>query len=105
MSICLEEFQTRYYLGRVHGLDKEVHEMNLKWYLTLLIKYLCIVITMGLLHKAKEPRSHQKSKHVLRCYHMILEIISRVKIERVPTDQNVIDPLTKVLHQDSLINM
>ena len=55
----------------------------------------------GAVAQAKEPRSHQKSKHVLRRYHLIREIISRkdVKIERVPTDQNIADPLTKALHQ------
>ena len=55
----------------------------------------------GAVAQAKEPWSHQKSKHVLRRYHMIREIISRkdVKIERVPTDQNIVDPLTKALHQ------
>ena len=55
----------------------------------------------GAVAQAKEPRSHQKSKHVLRRYHLIREIISRkdVKIERVPTDQNIADPLTKELHQ------
>ena len=45
-----------------------------------------------------EPRSHQKSKHVPRRYHLIREIIGRndVKIEKVPTD----DPLTKPLPQN-----
>ena len=55
----------------------------------------------GAIAQAKEPRSHQRSKHVLRRYHLIREIIGRqeVKIERVPTDQNVADPLTKALSQ------
>ena len=53
----------------------------------------------GVIAQAKEPRSHHKSKHVLRHYHLIIEIISRqdVKIERVPTDQNIADPLMKAL--------
>ena len=44
----------------------------------------------GAIAQAKEPRSHQISKHVLRLYHLILEIIGRqdVKIERVPTDHS-----------------
>ena len=56
----------------------------------------------GAIAQAKEPRSHQRSKHVLRLYHLIREIIARndVKIERVPTDDNVVDPLTKVLAQN-----
>ena len=51
--------------------------------------------------QAKEPRSHQRSKLVLRRYHLIREIIGRqdVKIERVPTDPNVVDPLIKALSQ------
>ena len=51
--------------------------------------------------QAKEPRSHQRSKHVLRRYHLIREIIGRndVKIEKIPTNQNIADPLTKPLPQ------
>ena len=47
----------------------------------------------------KKPRSHQRSKHVLKRYHLIREIIGRkdVKIEKIPTDQNIADPLTKPL--------
>ena len=55
----------------------------------------------GAIAQAKEPRSHQRSKHVLGRNHLIREIISRndVKIERIPTDQNIVDPLTKPLPQ------
>ena len=55
----------------------------------------------GAIMQAKELRSHQKSKNVLKRYHLIREIIGRydVKIEKVPTDQNVIDLLTKPLPQ------
>ena len=53
----------------------------------------------GAIARAKEQRSHQRSKHVLRRYHLIREIIGRndVKIEKIPTDQNIVDPLTKRL--------
>ncbi len=56
----------------------------------------------GAIAQAKEPRSHQRSKHVLRRYHLIREIIARndLKIERVPTDDNVADSLTKMLAQN-----
>ena len=42
----------------------------------------------GVIAQAKEPRSHQRSKHVLRRYHLIGEIIGRrdVIIEKVPTN-------------------
>ena len=55
----------------------------------------------GAIAQAKELRSHQRSKHVLRKYHVIREIIGRndVKIERVPTEDNIADPLTKALPQ------
>ncbi|WVZ89576.1 hypothetical protein U9M48_035958, partial [Paspalum notatum var. saurae] len=56
---------------------------------------------IGAIAQAKEPRSHQKSKHMLRRYHLIREIIDRgdVKICKVHTDLNVADPLMKPLPQ------
>ncbi|WVZ80773.1 LOW QUALITY PROTEIN: hypothetical protein U9M48_028226 [Paspalum notatum var. saurae] len=54
------------------------------------------------LHKLRNlARSHQKSKHIFRRYHLIREIIDRgdVKICKVHTDLNVADPLTKPLPQ------
>ena len=53
----------------------------------------------GAIAQAKEPRSHQKSKHIQRRYHLIRDIVDRgdVKISRVSTDENVADPLTKPL--------
>ena len=55
----------------------------------------------GAIAQAKEPRSHQLSKHILSRFHLIREIIERgdVKICRVHTDDNVADPLTKPLPQ------
>ena len=53
----------------------------------------------GVIAQAKEPQSHQKSKHILRRYHLIRKIIERrdVKICKVPRDSNVADPLTEQL--------
>ena len=53
----------------------------------------------GAIAQAKEPISPQRSKHILRRYHLIREIIERgdVKICKVPTYDNVADPLTKPL--------
>ena len=55
----------------------------------------------GAIGQAKEPRSHQRSKHILRRFHLICEIIERgeFKICRVHIDDNVADPLTKPLPQ------
>ncbi|KAK8559203.1 hypothetical protein V6N12_042485 [Hibiscus sabdariffa] len=51
--------------------------------------------------QAKEPRSHQRSKHILRRFHLIREIIDRgdVEICKVNTDDNIADPLRKPLAQ------
>ena len=56
----------------------------------------------GEIAQAKEPRSHQKSKHILRRFHLIKEIIAikDVVMERVPSTDNIIDPLTKPLAQE-----
>ncbi|KAJ9556852.1 hypothetical protein OSB04_011466 [Centaurea solstitialis] len=53
----------------------------------------------GSVAQAKEPREHHKSRHVLRKYHLIREIIGRgdVRICKIPTEENVADPLTKPL--------
>ncbi|PKI61998.1 hypothetical protein CRG98_017630 [Punica granatum] len=55
----------------------------------------------GAIAQAKEPRSHQRSKHILRHFHLIREIVDRgdMKICRIPTDENLADPLTKPLIQ------
>ncbi|RDY02340.1 hypothetical protein CR513_14210, partial [Mucuna pruriens] len=51
--------------------------------------------------QAKEPRSHQQSKHILRLFHLIREIIDKedVKICKVLIVDNVVNPLTKPLAQ------
>ena len=51
----------------------------------------------GAIAQAKKPQSLQRSKHVLRRDHLIKEIIGRndVMIEKIPTNQNIVNPLTK----------
>jgi hypothetical protein len=53
----------------------------------------------GAIAQAKESRSHEKSKHILRRYHLIREIIDRgdAKICKVHMDLNIADPLMKAL--------
>jgi hypothetical protein len=55
----------------------------------------------GAIAHAKEPRAHKRAKHVLRCYHLIRQIIgqSDVKVCKVHMDHNIADPLTKSLPQ------
>ncbi|KAF7832298.1 copia protein (gag-int-pol protein) [Senna tora] len=52
-------------------------------------------------NQAKEPRSHQRTKHILRRFHLIREIIDRgdVKICKISTNDNIADPLSKHLVQ------
>jgi hypothetical protein len=53
----------------------------------------------GAIAQAKEPRNHQKNKHVLRKFHLIREFVNRdeIKMCKIHTDLNVADPLTKAL--------
>ncbi|VFQ74362.1 unnamed protein product [Cuscuta campestris] len=53
----------------------------------------------GAIAQAKEPRSHQKTKHIVRRYHIIREIVAcgDVEICNIGIDENIADPLTKDL--------
>ncbi|KAK1424219.1 hypothetical protein QVD17_19540 [Tagetes erecta] len=56
----------------------------------------------GAIAQAKEPRSHQKARHIHRKFHLIREIVERgdIMISKVNTDQNLADPFTKPMTQD-----
>ena len=51
----------------------------------------------GAIALAKEPRSHQKSKHIKWRYHIIHDYLKKkyVKVRRVDSADNVANPLTK----------
>ena len=53
----------------------------------------------GAVAQAKELRSHHKSKHILRRFHLVWEIVERcdIIVERVDTKNNIVDPFTKAL--------
>ncbi|KAM6562912.1 hypothetical protein CsatB_022910 [Cannabis sativa] len=53
----------------------------------------------GAIANSKEPRSHKRSKHIERKYHIIREYVARgdVLVEKVDTEDNLADPFTKVL--------
>ena len=53
----------------------------------------------GALTQAKEPRAHHRSRHILRKYHLVREIVARgdVKVCKILIDDNVADLLTKPL--------
>ena len=55
----------------------------------------------GAIALAKEPRCHKSSKHIKRRFHQIREHVNEgdITISKVHTNQNIADPLTKVLPQ------
>ena len=50
---------------------------------------------------AKEPRSHQKSKHIEQPFHIICEYLEKkfIEVQRVDSALNMADLLTKPLSQ------
>ncbi|KAL0301926.1 UNVERIFIED_CONTAM: hypothetical protein Sradi_6469400 [Sesamum radiatum] len=55
--------------------------------------------------QAKEPKSHHRSKHILRCYHLISDKVSRrdVRMELFNSAENTTYPLTKAMSQTAHI--
>ncbi|XP_073277719.1 secreted RxLR effector protein 161-like [Primulina huaijiensis] len=53
----------------------------------------------GAVANSKEPRSHKRSKHIERKYHLIREIVQRVdaSIIKIVLADNLADPFTKTL--------
>ncbi|KAL0313270.1 UNVERIFIED_CONTAM: hypothetical protein Sradi_5726300 [Sesamum radiatum] len=51
--------------------------------------------------QVKESRSHHKSKYILRCYHLVREMVGRgeVWMDRVTSTKNMTDPLNKSMLQ------
>ena len=58
----------------------------------------------GAIAQAKEPRAHQKSKHIQRKYHILREFVGagEIIIQKIPSADNVADPLTKAMTQKQL---
>ncbi|KAL0434600.1 UNVERIFIED_CONTAM: Retrovirus-related Pol polyprotein from transposon RE2 [Sesamum radiatum] len=55
----------------------------------------------GAIAQVKEPRSHHRSKHILRRYHLLREIVSRgdCRMDRVSSAENTANPLSKPMSQ------
>ena len=49
--------------------------------------------------QAKEPKSHQCTKHILWCYHLIREIVERgdINLLKIDGEENLADTFTKAL--------
>ena len=54
--------------------------------------------------QVKEPRAHQKSKHIQRKYHNLREIVGteEIIIQKIHLTDNVTDPLIKAITQKQL---
>ena len=98
-TIEVEYITTSAAAKEVIWIKKFINELGVVFSIADLVYLYCD--NNGAIAQAKEPRSHQRSKHVLRKHHVIRKIIFRndIKIERVPTEDNVADPLTKALSQ------
>ena len=55
----------------------------------------------GPIVQCKEPRYHKRSKHIQRKYHLTRDYVEKKKvvIAKIPTEDNIVDPLTKGLSQ------
>ena len=53
----------------------------------------------GAIAQAKEPKSHHRTKHILRRYHLVREIVERgdVNLQKIDGKENLADPFTKAL--------
>ena len=51
----------------------------------------------GAIVQAKEPRTHHRTKHILRRYHLVREIVERgdIDLRKIDGKENMADPLTK----------
>ncbi|KAL0458337.1 UNVERIFIED_CONTAM: Retrovirus-related Pol polyprotein from transposon TNT 1-94 [Sesamum latifolium] len=55
----------------------------------------------GTIAQAKELKSHHRSKHILRRYHLLREMVSKgdCRMDRVSSAENIADPLSKLMLQ------
>ena len=53
----------------------------------------------GAIAQAKEPKAHQRTKHILHRYHLIQKIMDRgdVDLQKIDGKENLTDPFTKAL--------
>ena len=53
----------------------------------------------GAIAQAKEPKAHQRTKHILHRFHLVWEIVDRgdVDLQKIDGKENLADPFTKAL--------
>ncbi|KAL0463017.1 UNVERIFIED_CONTAM: Retrovirus-related Pol polyprotein from transposon RE1 [Sesamum latifolium] len=57
----------------------------------------------GAIAQANESRFHHRSKHILRRYHLLKEMVSRgdCRMDRVSSAENIANPLTKPMSESA----
>ncbi|PKI60557.1 hypothetical protein CRG98_019033 [Punica granatum] len=80
-------------------IQKFVTELSIVPHISSLVQLYCD--NTEAIVQAKEPRSHKKSKHIHKRYHIVGEIIERgnVVVQKLGLADNVADPLTKAMTQ------
>ena len=55
----------------------------------------------GTVAQSKDPRNHNKGKHIKRKYHIIQDIVAQgdVEVPKIENANNLADPFTKALPQ------
>ena len=78
-------------------MKKFISELDVAHEIEQLVPLYCD--NTGIVTQAKESRSHHKSKHILRRFHLIRKIVERCNVimERVDIKNNIVDSFTKVL--------
>ncbi|KAL0288028.1 UNVERIFIED_CONTAM: Retrovirus-related Pol polyprotein from transposon TNT 1-94 [Sesamum radiatum] len=83
----------------VVGMKNYIQELGVVPSIAELVVIFCD--NNGAIVQAKEPRSHHRSKHILRHYHLLREMVGRgdVRMDRVTSAENMADPFTKPVSQ------
>ena len=55
--------------------------------------------SIGAVAQAKEPKSLQRTKHILHCYHLIRKIMNQsdIDLQKIDEKKDLTDPFTKAL--------
>ena len=61
--------------------------------------------SMVALAYAKDPKNHEKTKHIQIIYHFVRDMITQneVVMRHIPTSKMVVDPFTKLIARDAFV--
>ncbi|KAL0340211.1 UNVERIFIED_CONTAM: hypothetical protein Sradi_4537900 [Sesamum radiatum] len=80
-------------------MENDIHEFRIVPSITEPIIISCD--KNGAIAQVRESRSHHQSKHILRRYYILREMVGRgdVRMDRVSSAENIVDPLKKPVSQ------